>query len=312
MVPQPIGRRKTLLGVAGAAFGAVSLTGAASDSQAPQQQGAEASQPNKGPASGSRDRADRDDQDTIQAAVDAANEGDTVRIQPGTYSESVIVDTADIRLTSTDSREATIDATGSNTGVRIEADGVTLEGFEIVGDDETTSGVSIVTSAGATRDITIRDNWIHGMAKPGGGGVFSISSWGVLSWGDTPLQGVKVNRNTIEDIGGDEDELPAGIGIDLEEVEGGRRREGAIVWGNTVRNIADAEVSGVDVLGAEIDVLDPGIRLPGVGIAIQPLDGETSEADDAATDVHRNDIEETAVDVIMGDVGFSRVFNNNR
>lgn len=322
MVPQPIGRRKTLLGFAGAALGAIGLSGAVSDAKTQAEELVGASLPNQGPVSESKEDAASDDQNHIQEAVDAASEGDTVRIQRGTYPGSVTIDTADLTLRSVESHGATIDARGRGTGVRIQADGVTVEGFEIDGDGETASGVSIVTSNGGTRDITVRDNHIHGMAKPGGGGIFAVNSWGILSWGDAPLSGVKINRNTIENIGGpgEDDDTgfslpigldmePIGVGIDLKQVKGERRREGAIVWGNTIKDIADGSVRGT-VAGMTVN--DDGVRLPGVGIAIQPLDGELGDTGDTATDVHRNVVEGTSVDVIMGDIGLSRVFNNNR
>ena len=54
---------------------------------------------------------------TIQAAVDAAQSGDTVAVPPGTYRESVLVTKSD--LTITGSRAAVIDAAGFPTGIRV-------------------------------------------------------------------------------------------------------------------------------------------------------------------------------------------------
>jgi len=54
---------------------------------------------------------------TIQAAVDAAQPGDTIVVPPGTYRESVLVTKSD--LTIAGSRAAVIDAAGFRTGIRV-------------------------------------------------------------------------------------------------------------------------------------------------------------------------------------------------
>jgi len=54
---------------------------------------------------------------TIQAAVDAANPGDTVLVPPGTYRESVLVTRNDITIVG--SHTAVIDAEGFGTGIRV-------------------------------------------------------------------------------------------------------------------------------------------------------------------------------------------------
>jgi parallel beta-helix repeat protein len=54
---------------------------------------------------------------TIQAAVDAAQPGDTILVPPGTYHESVLV--AKSHLTIAGSRAAILDAAGFRTGIRV-------------------------------------------------------------------------------------------------------------------------------------------------------------------------------------------------
>jgi len=54
---------------------------------------------------------------TIQAAVDAAQAGDTILVPPGTYRENVQVNKSD--LTIVGSRAAIIDAAGFRTGIRV-------------------------------------------------------------------------------------------------------------------------------------------------------------------------------------------------
>ena len=54
---------------------------------------------------------------TIQAAVDAAQPGDTILVPPGTYRESVLVTKSHLRIVG--SRAATLDAAGFRVGIRV-------------------------------------------------------------------------------------------------------------------------------------------------------------------------------------------------
>ncbi|NIQ08005.1 MAG: DUF1565 domain-containing protein, partial [Candidatus Korarchaeota archaeon] len=73
-----------------------------------------------------------DDYLTIQEAINNADEGDTVFVRNGTYYESVVVNKT-ISLIG-ESREATIiDASGSDYGISITADNVTVRGFTVQG-----------------------------------------------------------------------------------------------------------------------------------------------------------------------------------
>jgi parallel beta-helix repeat protein len=69
---------------------------------------------------------------SIQAAVNAANSGDTVNVAAGTYNESVSIKTA-LTLEGAGASTTTINAGGADNGVHIAADHVTLLGFTITG-----------------------------------------------------------------------------------------------------------------------------------------------------------------------------------
>ncbi len=74
-------------------------------------------------------RAVPDEYDTIQAAVDAAAEGDLVLVSPGTYKEAVTVTTADITIRGLDRNDVILDGEfEKDNGIRVlETDGVVIE-----------------------------------------------------------------------------------------------------------------------------------------------------------------------------------------
>jgi hypothetical protein len=74
-------------------------------------------------------RAVPEEYDTIQAAVDAAAEGDLVLVSPGTYEEAVTVTTADITIRGLDRNDVILDGEfEKDNGIRIlETDGVVVE-----------------------------------------------------------------------------------------------------------------------------------------------------------------------------------------
>lgn len=107
--------------------------------------------------------ADQAPYTTIQAAVDAAESGDTISVAPGIYTEQVTVPVAKNNLTIVSQQlgAAEIAAPATLTGapdiVRISANAVTLENFTISGpSDGIEAGVRIDRGGSAT----VRDNLI--------------------------------------------------------------------------------------------------------------------------------------------------------
>jgi hypothetical protein len=82
---------------------------------------------------------------TIQSAVDAAVPGDTIVVCPGTYNESVTINTANVKLLGAhagkdarkcpDRANASTVSGGALNGFTIAADGVVINGFRIGGSD---------------------------------------------------------------------------------------------------------------------------------------------------------------------------------
>ena len=144
---------------------------------------------------------------TIGEALQAANSGDTIQASPGTYTESLSIETS-INLEG--SPGSIIDVTDELRGISIKANDTTVSGFEIIGDESTLSGFAIEPG---TTNININDNIIHGMsfANPSNE---SPLSYGIIAWGNdtipNPPSNITINNNEIYNI--------TGSGISLGEI----------------------------------------------------------------------------------------------
>jgi len=72
------------------------------------------------------------DYEKIQDAVDAAEDGDTIRVYEGTYYENVVVDKT-VNLVGNGSTATTVDGGGSGSVVKIKADWCNVSGFKATG-----------------------------------------------------------------------------------------------------------------------------------------------------------------------------------
>ena len=139
---------------------------------------------------------------SIQSAVDSASSGDTVCVEAGTYDENVIIDTEDITLSGPNAGiSGSDDGRGSEAiitdGVKIIADGVTLDGLQV--ESSATNGVKLEE---AVDDITIQNNVITNVAggtfgpRAGGNGV-QIQFTGST---DETADNIAVLNNKISEI----------------------------------------------------------------------------------------------------------------
>ena len=188
------------------------------------------------------DADDPDNFDVIQEAIDSAEPNSTITVKSGTYQNKVTLNKP-LTLKAAGGARPVIDGTGQSGRyhvVSIASSHVTLEGFEVRGDEENHTGISIVSKRGAHTDISILDNHIHGMAGMAEGpGPWTFGILG--AWGG-PLGEVKIEGNEISDIGKSDSENPKGFGVALVNVSdpnGNDLGDGAIVRNNYVHHIYD-------------------------------------------------------------------------
>ncbi|TVR85437.1 MAG: hypothetical protein EA411_12925, partial [Saprospirales bacterium] len=106
------------------------------------------------------------DHETIQAAIDAADELDIIEVGPGTYEEAIDLNVEGITLQSEDgASETTIKGTGSAASaatVRITADNVTIDGFTI---DNENAEAGCISGGNDAADALIKNNVLINSAR---------------------------------------------------------------------------------------------------------------------------------------------------
>jgi hypothetical protein len=212
---------------------------------------------------------------TIQAAVDAAGSGDTVRVVAGVYPERVVINKNLTLLggcttsacTTRNPGTSTIHGGGSGTVIRISNGAVvTVDGFTITGGNGTTNngaggGISIRQAAANIRNNTIMGNVASTNSSIGGvgGGIHVISSTSpVLISGNTIQANVAYSVTSGSQFG-----FGGGIAVDS--------ASSATITGNQVLSNVAAQTripstsaagygGGIAVVGDSVLIADNTIR----------------------------------------------------
>ena len=104
---------------------------------------------------------------TIQSAIEAANAGDTIIVNEGTFEESLTIDKEGLILKSAFGPESTvIDGGGAASSITITADNVTVEGFTVTGAADTGFDKGDILLI-EVQDNTIKNNIITANAGNG-------------------------------------------------------------------------------------------------------------------------------------------------
>ena len=175
------------------------------------------------------------DHDTLQAAIDASESGDTILVMPGNYTENILVEGKSVNIQGEDetSRDMTVlVGTGDSTVATIAGGAVNLQNLTVSGG---TQGVSITSSAVATlSNLAIQDN----MGATMGGAVY------VSSNSDVKLMDLLIQNNSADQGGG------VHVASDAKRVE---------ISGSTIQNNDASESGGGIHASASISVSDSWI-----------------------------------------------------
>jgi len=216
-----------------------------------------------------------------QDAINAASPGDIVCVEDGTYAGTLTIATPDVRVVALSPRRARIAGGDATIGsaVRIEADGVTFEGFEV-----TFPGGLIGITIGANIDgVTVRNTRVFDLGPTGRLGVTGIIA-------DGGNRSLTIEGNVVEDLRNEftsNDGFPTvnGIFANDDRADG---FAGSVIRDNTVQNLAsDNAVLGILLQGTLSDVDVQGNVIE--NLSADPAN-DSNEADDSV--VYDDDLDD--------------------
>lgn len=244
---------------------------------------------------------------SIQAAINAAELGDTVLVYPGTYEEYILIDNP-LTIRSTGGAEETIiDGIGFRYMVRIYSSDVTFEGFTVTnptyegGADA--SGILIGAYLRESVDnVHILNNIVKAVRNGIGGAASAFGATGI-NIGRAPLSNVVVSGNTIENI-----HNPEGASSDhtcgINVWDGA---ENVLISNNA---ISDIKYNGIMLeYASNVRVENNSITECETGIRVEPYGGATV----SDLTIHLNTFENNGEQLIdqPGDLDIAEILANN-
>lgn len=141
------------------------------------------------------------DYTTIQDAIDNANQGDTICVGTGTYSETVSVNKA-VTVTGENGPDGP-DAAVVDGSIKVTADNTTVSRLKVAPTNTFVSGgldPHGILVSGELSGVSIKRNVVEGMTADSTGGSVTIN--GIQLWNDGPdwQTGTVIKNNTVRDI----------------------------------------------------------------------------------------------------------------
>ncbi|MFH1014196.1 MAG: PKD domain-containing protein, partial [Thermoplasmatota archaeon] len=133
---------------------------------------------------------------SIQVAIDAANESDTIYVSSGTYNENVIINKS-LTLTGEESSNTIISGSGTHT-IQVTSNNVAISGFKIQNTDSDKACIflSLVTSCIISSNIV----------KNGGNGIYLVNSNSITIANNTAIEsnniGIYLSNSNNNEIRG--------------------------------------------------------------------------------------------------------------
>ncbi len=141
---------------------------------------------------------------TIQAAVDGANSGDTIRVESGTFRENVIINKSVVlRGTDTGDGRPVVDGKGVGSAIVLSADRITVEGLVVKNSGFGKSGIEVKSDDNAIRNNLVTANKWYGISLSDSddgvisGNAVSGNKYGI--WISAGSDGSRITKNELKD-----------------------------------------------------------------------------------------------------------------